>query len=61
MKLRKCNVFERAYRASSKNREALATTIFEMQEWNSCDTHSQMSITLSLFFDMEFNWYLKEI
>ena len=26
--------------ASSKNREALATTIFEMQEWNSCDTHT---------------------
>ena len=31
MKLRKCNVFET--KSSSKNREALATTIFEMQKW----------------------------
>ena len=25
---------------SSKNRGTLVTTIFEMQEWNSCDTHT---------------------
>ncbi len=31
MKLRKCNVFET--KSSSKNRGALATTIFEMQKW----------------------------
>ena len=29
---------------SSKNRRALAITIFEMQEWNSCDTHREWAI-----------------
>ena len=44
MQLRKCNVFERACGASSKNRGALATTIFEMQEFHSCDTHNKGAV-----------------
>jgi hypothetical protein len=36
------DVFE--MKSSSKNRGALATIIFKMQEWNFCDTHKELAI-----------------